>query len=386
MILDNNSLIVIKLSRLSINQDLSCTNLIPFLKETNYNWSEIYRISAKQGVLALVLDSINEAIKYYPNERRIFPAPKLLIVWQLSVELIRKNFIKQLYLIDKINTIAESNNKKYIILKGLSFAVNYPKQENRECGDIDIYFLEDADRMNLNHEWFDNVLKIQLNSKFSHNIDKHSSYILENILVENHRFLISSITKQRSHFLNKTLLTCLNEQGSVKRFTYIDNKKIEFYSGTFEFNYIQMFSHAIHHFLTENIALRHFYDFTTFISLYKNDLDFIKIRNLFKEVNLHKIYDSFLYIIVEQLNCSNKCLINTNRDSTTIERVIKETFSKDSTINNPKIPSSLFFDLKYFRFKANRFINRKWKFDLISKNEFYYYFFRTVIKKISIYF
>ena len=99
---------------------------------SNADWRIIYEESCAQAVTALVFESI----RLLDEDKR--PNRKLMELWEEdSIYTVMQNSVKA-YAHKELANIFESNEINYCIIKGAAAAVNYPKPDVRDMGDIDV--------------------------------------------------------------------------------------------------------------------------------------------------------------------------------------------------------------------------------------------------------
>lgn len=98
----------------------------------NADWKTIYEESCAQTVTALVFDSI----RLLDDNKK--PNKELMELWEEdSIYTVMQNSVK-IYAQKELTSLLESNGIKHCIIKGAAAAVNYPKPDVRNMGDIDV--------------------------------------------------------------------------------------------------------------------------------------------------------------------------------------------------------------------------------------------------------
>lgn len=100
---------------------------------TSEAWQECYRLSVRQGVMALAWDGLITL----PTELQ--PPKSLKINWWLAVERCEKRYRYYCRVISDLSTFYATHGITAVQLKGVGFANNYPIPSHREGGDIDIF-------------------------------------------------------------------------------------------------------------------------------------------------------------------------------------------------------------------------------------------------------
>lgn len=369
-------------------------------------WSELYSLSAEQGVMALTYDVLKsnfleiEKNSGDSQDKLPFEIKKVMIEWEISCMAVIKRYHKHLEVIKEIRSCVIPQPKLgFLILKGVAFSAYYPKPHLRESGDIDIYFYK-------NREWFQNFFKTSPNSVLAHYSIKHTNYIYKGVLLEfHHKFLNAHRTKS-DKALNNILM---NELSQTK---VINVGGVEIETGSAEFNFILMIRHAMVHFLASSISIRHFLDIAAFINKNpQSEFDYQKIRTIFEQHSFHKLYDALLcsYETYFRQNSTTQNSnikhynqdvknyvelmlndsINSKKQLKELRRIkqkhLKDKCHKDKYIFGIDQPT-LADDIKYFHKKVKHKHDQKWKYSIITKLSFYSNIWLIIKEKIRSYF
>ena len=128
---------LITLIKYGLRKSVDCKLLI----EQHLDWQHLYRLSAAQGVMAIVWEAVERLIAegVLTEERGNMPHKSLRLQWAYSVETLKKRYRKQRNVIVKLADIYRSNEIEIMILKGYGLSLCYPTPEARACSDIDIW-------------------------------------------------------------------------------------------------------------------------------------------------------------------------------------------------------------------------------------------------------
>ena len=152
---------------------------------TSEAWQECYRLSVRQGVMALAWDGLITL----PTELQ--PPKSLKINWWLAVERCEKRYRYYCRVISDLSTFYATHGITAVQLKGVGFANNYPIPSHREGGDIDI-FTYSADSSGLSDREANSLADKLMRGRgievdFSHS-QKHSMFYYKGIPIENHKY------------------------------------------------------------------------------------------------------------------------------------------------------------------------------------------------------
>ena len=230
------------------------------------DWERLLVQSGKQGVIAWVWDGICKL----PISQQ--PPRQQRINWGLSAQEIWSNYQKHSEVLNTMIALCNDNNIRLLLLKGIGLSRLYPKPQSRPCGDIDIYLFDDyykGNRVFTGHD--------------VERIDKHATFVFNNLLVENHYYFLEPNTRQMrsiNRYLESTLNdVCLTEGGYYTFSTIAD--------------FVFLTMHTLKHFReTKMVQYRNVMDFGMF--LYRNSgklqpslcLDVLSSLNLVKGCEL----------------------------------------------------------------------------------------------------
>lgn len=166
----------------------------PAITDTDgVNWDALMDMSVEQGVLAWVWDGICKL----PVEQQ--PPRQQRINWGLSVQEVWDNYQKHQDVLQEMIALCDDNHMRLLLLKGLGLSSLYPNPQSRPCGDIDIYLFDDyykGNRVFTGHD--------------VERIDKHATFLFNNILIENHYYFLEPNTRQM-RMINKYLESTLSD-------------------------------------------------------------------------------------------------------------------------------------------------------------------------------
>lgn len=206
------------------------------------NWDVLMDMSAEQGVLAWVWDGICKL----PVEQQ--PPRQQRINWGLSAQDIWNNYQKHQGVLHEMIALCNDNNMRLLLLKGIGLSKLYPKPLSRPCGDIDIFLFEDyykGNRVFTGHD--------------VSRIDKHATFIYNNLLIENHYYFLEPNTRQLRS-INRYLVSTLDDVRLTEDGYYV-------FSTMAGFVFLTM--HTLKHFReTKVVPYRNVLDFGMF--LHKN--------------------------------------------------------------------------------------------------------------------
>lgn len=112
-------------------QDIDELSLFPL---SSAGWAEVYRMARQQTVTGIVF----RGIQYLPDS--LFPQETVLVPWVASVDAIERKNRDMNRTVVALYVLFAKEGLEPVLLKGQGIACFYEYPEERECGDIDLYF------------------------------------------------------------------------------------------------------------------------------------------------------------------------------------------------------------------------------------------------------
>lgn len=244
------------------------------------SWERIYRMAADHGLSAVVWDGICRlpAAQQPPRETRIR--------WALSAEKLEERYRHQQQTASKLAARFSEEGLRMLLLKGLGLSRDYPLPEHRECGDIDIYLYGQSDKG-------DRVLH-EIGAHLYFDVPKHSEYIWDGVLIENHRTILNVRRNRTERELNALLVRLLEKDGTHGLVPGIQTPPATF-------NAIFLIRHAAVHFQKEGIVLRHLCDWACFLTRHWDEIDHALFRTAMEDYRMDRFADLMTAAAVEYL-------------------------------------------------------------------------------------
>lgn len=244
------------------------------------SWERIYRMAADHGLSAVVWDGICRlpAAQQPPRETRIR--------WALSAEKLEERYRHQQQTASKLAARFSEEGLRMLLLKGLGLSRDYPLPEHRECGDIDIYLYGQSDKG-------DRVLH-EIGAHLYFDVPKHSEYVWDGVLIENHRTILNVRRNRTERELNALLVRLLEKDGTHGLVPGIQTPPATF-------NAIFLIRHAAVHFQKEGIVLRHLCDWACFLTRHWDEIDHALFRTAMEDYRMDRFADLMTAAAVEYL-------------------------------------------------------------------------------------
>ena len=216
------------------------------------NWHELYSFASKQALLGLCFDGIERLGKEYPEELRLNPIGReLLMTWMGKVQQIRRQNMKVNAVAGKLFPMLREDGMRCCVLKGQGNALMYPNPYSRTPGDIDVWI--DASRERI-MEYAQKKFELEDDIRL-----QHLETSLDGVPVELHFFPCSMNnpiyhTRLQKWFRRNADLQCSHIVG-------LPDGAGDIAIPTMAFNVVYQLTHLYHHFFDEGIGLRQIIDY-----------------------------------------------------------------------------------------------------------------------------
>ena len=250
-------------------------------------WSAVYNMARKQGVLAVAFDGLTKLFAQDKEFAKSFPL-SLKMQWINAVLSIERRYDYSREVCAELAEKWAEQGVKTLCLKGMAFSTYYPVPNHRECGDFDCYLYDDYAN--------GNALAKSLGAKVDDGWYKHSEIVYRKVMIENHQYIVAVRGGERLKRLHNLLDTMARTEVCKPIF----DTKIEMPSAMF--NALFLNHHALTHFLSEGIRLRHILDWAMFIEKEQDNLDWARFYSICEEYDLRKFVDCATALAVEIFN------------------------------------------------------------------------------------
>ena len=264
------------------------------------NWQELFSFASKQAILGLCFDGIERLGKEYPEELRLNPIGReLLMAWMGKAQQIRRQNRKVNTVASKLFSMLREDGVRCCILKGQGNALMYPNAYSRNPGDIDVWV--NASREDIT-EYAKKHFEIGEDIRY-----QHLETSLDGVPVELHFFpgiMNNPIYNARLQkwFKRNADLQCSNVISLLEGIGVIAIP-------TTAFNVIYQLTHLYHHFFDEGIGMRQIFDYYYVV----NNDELLVIRDTLqrelKYLGLWKFAGAVMYVLHEALGLPEEKMI-----------------------------------------------------------------------------
>lgn len=259
------------------NRESDCEQLNVF---TPSDWEQLYFISKRQGVAAIIF----EAIKNIPKE--IAPPKTATLKWLSNAISIEQQMKKKEAVAVEFAEILSERGIQTTVLKGLAYASYYPNPYHREYGDLDCYLMGKKDE--------GDIITVEIGGKMEEAGYKHSHLYYKGLTIENHNYL-TSFDNTKLGIRTEQLLQEQISEG----YRPIGNTKLQKPSA--DFNALFLIKHAQRHFIKEGICVRHLLDWAFFLKAESQNVNWDKVIQLMKECRILEFAKVMTRLCIERL-------------------------------------------------------------------------------------
>lgn len=260
------------------------------------DWKELYALAKEQCLVGVIAD----AFKYFAEGKMGDEEKLRWLAYVIKLE--RKNQRMNL-LIGKLFHKFQKDGLSPVLLKGQSFATNYPYPLHRQCGDIDIYFKGRED-CRVAVEWASKVDKSAADSSENKRDYKHFAFSVNGELVELHYYMCmfenSQLQRRLQDIIEKEFKN--NTPYHVK----IGEELIEAVPPTL--SVLHQLIHISHHLLEAGIGLRQICDLALFLDRHSDEIDKERLDGYLKDLELTTVAQSLGFIMVHHLGLKQEKL------------------------------------------------------------------------------
>ena len=292
------------------------TEMPEAIKVEGVAWQSVYVLARKQGVLAIAFDGLAKLFEQDKELAKAFPQP-LKLQWINAALNIEQRYERQRMVCSDLAEKWAEQGVRTLCLKGMAFSTYYPEPSHRECGDFDCYLYDDYAK--------GNAIAKELGAKVDDDWYKHSEIIYRKVMIENHRFIVAVRNGKKTQKLH----ALLNDIARNEARKPIFDTKIEMPSPMF--NAIFLNHHALVHFLSEGIRLRHILDWALMLEKEQNNLDWERFYALCEEYDMRAFVDCMTTLAVEVYGVEivNNAITTTSPHA---ERVLDAIINEDNAV------------------------------------------------------
>lgn len=233
-------------------------------------WQQTRHLACVQGVSALAFHSVSSLAE------RMRPPRELYLGWAANAHRITERYRRQQDAAARLAQILQEHSLRTMILKGLGTAQYYPIPHLRECGDIDLWLFGQ-------HASDDRIAR-ELGLEIDRHNPKHSQFVFQGILIENHRTFLDRTLYPMDRRLDRKLDALLRRY-PCRPYELPGGGRIWFPPA--DFDALLLARHTAAHY-PEGIRLRHLADWACFLSVEGRRLQATSFRRTLRKEGLER--------------------------------------------------------------------------------------------------
>lgn len=308
-------------------------------------WDSLFSLARTHKLLGVVLDEVS----CHPSNLSFRQRAK----WTVVVAQAKKSFAHKREVLLHFRDLLAARDIPLMLLKGQGIAALYPKPELRVSSDIDIYTRGCFQQVN--------EMARNMGLVFEEDIDKHSAFIFEDVIIENHRKVndgINAATKAVSDLLLARLDSFADTSPDLPGILLPDKDIYAFY----------VLMHTIYHYEwmawdEENIVLGQIVDLALVFEHYGKIMDWGYFGRICNETRLKYPFSLFAMVIKKYLGISiaEDCYLAPCSDKS-VDMVMNDVFSPGIhplKAKNPVSKAVQAIRLRFNHFRKYRMIYRE---------------------------
>lgn len=312
-----------------------------FENMTEDDWHTLYQLAAHGGVAAAAYDGILRL----PSP--LMPPRKLRLAWAATVEQIEQKYVHARNVAADLAGRFGEHGIRMLVMKGLSLSQYYPAPSRREFGDIDIYLFGEK-------EQGDKLLRLW-GAKENRSSEKHSSFVWQGLLIENHACFLtmdgSALNRDLNDRLKKTVETDHEfSQAGQPLFPSVD------------FTVLFFMAHAVNHYVSGHLVWRYFCDWAMILRRLDGKWNMQAYEEALGHAGFRSFADALTALTVNEWDLPSGITPAFERQPELEAQLRKERLLLKTPIDKD-MPVLRLVIFKYRRFMANR-----WKYRLIDGN------------------
>lgn len=199
-----------------------------------------------------------------------------------------QRYISQLDAAKKMADWLATEGIQTVVMKGFTVAECYPIPSHRYCSDLDCFLIKDGEHI-LAFELGNQVME-KHGVKVSREFYKNSSFVIDGLHVENHKFCTpfrgNDVLEKLEKLLQNTLL-----DGPLNHF---EGSNLLFPPPLF--SALFLIEHSYSHFLHEGLNLRHILDWMMFSRHHQDDINWAAVDHYIDEFGFRRFYDAYVHV------------------------------------------------------------------------------------------
>lgn len=259
-------------------------------------WLQVYELAKEQTVAAFVFQGVCQL----PDE--LMPNELLLMQWTSLVDVIERTGRQMNQVVNGLFQLMEGQGLHPILLKGQGIAALYAHPLQRNCGDIDLYFPNEADEPK--------AVELMRNQGCTPELaaDGSYSYVWKGVEIEHHTRLIDIHNPSCQMFIQEMV----EKEGFSQR------------TPTPLLNLLLLDSHILKHILGHGIGLRQVADMAVAYHAYRGKYDDAQLETICRKTGIYRWTCQLNTLLVELLGLPVEDLPFAEKDTEVMPEVLNK--------------------------------------------------------------
>ncbi|GHT09974.1 hypothetical protein FACS189426_09470 [Bacteroidia bacterium] len=310
-----------------------------FENMTEDDWRTLYQLAVHGGVVAVAYDGILRLPSSW------MPPRKLRLAWAATVEHIEQKYAHVWGVAADLAGRFGEHGIRMLAMKGLGLSQYYPTPSHREFGDIDIYLFGEK-------EQGDKLLKLW-GAKKNPSSDKHSSFVWQGLMIENHACFLAMNGSALNRDLNDRLKKTVEADHGFSRagqplFPSVD------------FTVLFFMAHAVNHFVSGHLVWRYFCDWAMILRRLDGKWDMQGYEEALGHAGFRSFADALTALTANEWDLPSGITPAFER-----QPVLETQLRNERLLLKTPIDKDMPV-LRLVIFKYRRFMARRWKYRLIG--------------------
>lgn len=358
--LDNSDIrILLILLRAGLNCNISHEDRIECQKTPKIDWGTIYKECVKHGVLAIVWDGLLRLVEENVIPDFKLPERQLKIQWGVNINRIERQYAEQWAIASDLALRYRDAGIRTLVLKGFAVSYLYPQPNHRTSGDFDCFLHGQYE--------YGNILAEQWGASVNRDFYKHSHIVYRGLVVENHQFCTAIRGSRRAKDFERLLQGYLYESDPV----YIENSALEIPPDMFSALFLT--KHAMGHFLTEGITLRHLCDWAVLLKERCNHIDWALFYRICNIYGMRLFSETMTQLSLSVFGIGTKKIVSVEETHRLYRLLADILIGSRSVFNSHSAPF-----VKRYKLISN-IIKDRWKYDLFTNTNIYTEIIRYIV-------
>lgn len=246
-------------------------------------------LAKQQTVVGLLFDSIQR----FQSSKISIPRKELLKWFSLAEKVRKRNVLVNQELIHLVSCL-ESNSIDYVVVKGQTLGVCYPKALLRQSGDVDFLIKDNYVSV---RDKISRLLDVELPRII---IEKEAVFKINEVAFELHTDLTLFGSKKNQRFWDELIAESWDDHFCVE----VDGTAVRTLPPTVNAAYV--FIHIFFHFIREEVGLRQFCDWAVLLHTYTKSINRERLAVILKKLDMLNAYRAFGTILTDELGLPEK--------------------------------------------------------------------------------